>query len=444
MKISPLLTDLYQLTMLQGYFEHGIRQQAVFEFFVRDLEKRNFLIAVGLEQVISFLEELEFSKDEIDWLKKTGIFKDDFLDYLKELRFSGDIYAMPEGTVFFKNEPILQVCAPIDQAQLIETRIINILHYQTLVASKAIRMHFAAPKKQFIDFGLRRAHGAEAGLFAARASYIAGFSGTSTVLAGKIYGIPIFGTMAHSFIQAHEREEEAFLNFAESMPENVILLIDTYNTIKAAYKVVKIASVLKKKGIEIKGVRLDSGDLVSLSKQVRKILDENGLRHVRIVSSGNLDEYAIKRLYESGAPIDGFGIGTLMVTSSDMPYLNCAYKLMEYAGRPKKKRSEGKETWPGRKQVYRCYKDGKMAYDIVCLKDELSEGKELLKKYMECGKRTQGLPSIHEIRDYVMAQLDELPGYLKSLDKEREYPVFISEGLRRCSEELNRIIDEAD
>ena len=445
MKTSALLTDLYQLTMIQGYFDHDMHETAVFEFFVRDLGKRNFLISAGLEQLLYFLQELHFSSEEIDWLRKTALFKDEFLDYLKQFSFSGDVYAMPEGTVFFKNEPVVQICAPIPEAQLVETRLINILHYQILVASKAVRMRFAAPGKQFVDFGLRRAHAAEAGLFAARASYIAGFAGTSTVLAGKLYGIPIFGTMAHSFIQAHEKEEDAFIHFAESMPKNVVLLIDTYDSIKAVHKVIKIAPLLQKKGIKIRGIRIDSGDLVALSKKIRRLLDENGLNDVRIITSGSLDEYTIRELYTSEAPIDSFGVGTKMVTSSDMPYLNCAYKLMEYKGKPRKKRSEGKETWPGQKQVYRFYEDNRMKYDIMSLKDEAIEGgKSLLKKYMSGGQITERLPSIHEIRDYVSSQLEEMPEFLKSLEKTKEYPVIISEGLKRCSEKLNRWIDEAE
>ena len=445
MKTSTLLTDLYQLTMLQGYFDHDMYETAVFEFFVRDLDKRNFLLSVGLEQVLYFLQDLRFSSEDIDWLRKTALFKDEFLDYLRQFRFSGDVYAMPEGTVFFKNEPVIQICAPIPEAQLVETRLINILHYQILVASKAVRMRFAAPGKQFVDFGLRRAHAAEAGLFAARASYIAGFAGTSTVLAGKVYGIPVFGTMAHSFVQAHEKEEEAFIHFAESMPQNVVLLIDTYDPIKAVHKIIKMAPSLQKRGIKIRGIRIDSGDLVALSKDIRKLLDENGLGNVRIITSGNLDEYVIKKLYSSNAPIDSFGIGTKMVTSNDMPYLNCAYKLMEYKGKPRKKRSQGKETWPGQKQVYRFYKEDKMSYDMMSLKDEpVAQGKPLLKRYMSKGQIIEKLPSIHEIRDYVSAQLDELPDFLKDLEKTDEYPVLISEGLKRCSEELNRWIDEAE
>ncbi len=440
-KESLLLTDLYQLTMLQAYFDHGITKNAVFEFFVRDLDKRKFLIATGLEQVITFLENLKFSADDIDWLKKTGLFKSDFLDYLRELKFEGSVYAMPEGTIFFSNEPILQISAPITQAQLVETRIINMLHYQTLVASKAIRMHFAAPGKQFIDFGLRRAHGAEAGLLAARASYIAGFAGTSTVLAGKSFGIPIFGTMAHSFVQAHDTEIAAFMNFAESMPNNVIILIDTYDTLRAINKLIKIAPILKKRGITIKGVRLDSGDLIILSKKVRKILDKNGLKNVRIITSGNLDEYALKKIYDAGAPVDSFGIGTIMVTSSDMPYLNCAYKLMEYNGIPKKKRSEGKETWPGQKQVYRYYKNGNISYDIIAMRDEIFDGEPLLKLFMKNGTKIESLPSINQIREYVMEQIKHIPDYLKDLKKtDKQYPVIISDKLKKCSDNLDKLI----
>lgn len=441
-KESALLTDLYQLTMLQGYFDHGMEKNAIFEFFVRDLGKRSFLISAGLEQVLSFLEELHFSDEEIDWLKGMNVFKDEFLDYLREFRFEGDLYAMPEGTVFFQDEPILQISAPIPQAQLVETRIINILHYQTLVASKAVRMHFAAPGKQFIDFGLRRAHGFEAGLLAARASYIAGFAGTSTVLAAKEFNIPVFGTMAHSFIQAHDNETDAFIHFAESMPDNVILLIDTYDTLKAVNKVVKIVPLLKEKGINIRGVRLDSGDLITLSKKVRKILDKNGLKNIRIITSGSLDEFSLKTFHDAGAPIDSFGIGTLMVTSSDMPYLNCAYKLMEYNGIPRKKRSEGKETWPAQKQVYRYYEnDGKlMSYDIITLRDEPAHGRPLLKQYMKSGKKTKRLPSIHEIREYVMQQIKQLPDYLKELKKTKDYPVIISDTLKEYSKKLDTLI----
>ncbi|MGC2047110.1 MAG: nicotinate phosphoribosyltransferase, partial [Gallionella sp.] len=268
---SALLTDLYQLTMMQGYHDAGMEDIAVFEFFVRKLRPgRGFLMAAGLEQSLQFLEGLHFSSEELAWLATTGHFSNGFLASLETLRFTGDVHAMPEGTIFFPNEPILRVTAPIAQAQLVETRLINLLHFQSLIASKAARMVLMAPDKLLVDFGLRRAHGAEAGLLAARASYIAGFSGTATVQAGLQFGIPLFGTMAHSFVQAHTDESLAFEHFARAQPENVVLLIDTYDTEAAARKVVALAPRLERDGIRIKGVRIDSGDLADHARQVRK------------------------------------------------------------------------------------------------------------------------------------------------------------------------------
>ena len=281
---SALLTDLYMLTMLQGFFHEGMEAPATYEFFVRDLPpERGFLLAAGLEQVLQYLEALHFSEQEIAWLASTERFNQDFVDYLAKLRFTGDVYAMPEGTVFFPNEPILRVTAPIPQAQFIETRVINLLHFQTLLASKAARCVLVAPDKLLVDFGLRRAHGAEAGLFAARAAYLAGFGGTATVLAGKEYDIPIFGTMAHSFVQAHDSEPAAFEGFAHAQPDNVVLLIDTYDTEAGARKVVEVAPRLKAEGIVIKGVRLDSGNLAEHARKVRKILNEGGLSRTNIL-----------------------------------------------------------------------------------------------------------------------------------------------------------------
>ncbi len=342
---SVLLTDLYQLNMMQAYLDRGETKAAVFEFFVRKLPRdRGFLIAAGLEQVLGFLAQLRFTREELDWLANTGRFGKNFLDHLADLRFTGDVHAMPEGTVFFADEPILRVTAPLPQAQLVETRVINLLQFQSMIAAKAARMVLAAPGKRLVDFGLRRAHGAEAGIMAARASYIAGFAGTATVLADKRFGIPIFGTMAHSYIQIHDDETQAFENFARARPKNLILLIDTYDTEAAARKVVALAPELKAAGISIAGVRLDSGDLIALSNKVRRILDEGGLTEVTIFASGGIDETIIRDIIRSGAPIDGFGIGSSLTTSSDAPGLDCVYKLEEYAGLPRRKRSAGKET----------------------------------------------------------------------------------------------------
>lgn len=284
---SLLLTDLYQLYMLQAYLDEGLTETAVFEFFVRKLPKnRSFLVAAGLEQALEFLEHLSFSAVELEWLAGTGRFSPALIDYLSSLDFTGDVDAMPEGTVFFENEPVFRLTAPLPIAQLVETRLVNLLQFQTLIASKATRMVAVAQGKQLVDFGLRRAHGAEAGLLAARASYLAGFAGTATVLAGLHFDVPIFGTMAHSFIQAHEEETAAFINFARARPHNLVLLLDTYDTEKAARKVVELAPVLASEGIQLFGVRLDSGDMAALSKNIRRMFDENGLKDVRILASG--------------------------------------------------------------------------------------------------------------------------------------------------------------
>ncbi|MCX7892250.1 MAG: nicotinate phosphoribosyltransferase, partial [Burkholderiales bacterium] len=330
---SPLLTDLYQLTMLQAYFAAGMRDTAVFELFVRKLPAgRNFLMAAGLEPALEFIAGVRFAEEELDWVERSGLFRPGFAAELAGLRFTGDVHAMPEGTVFFANEPILRVTAPLPEAQLLETRLLNIVHYQTLVASKAARTVLAARGKRLVDFGLRRAHGAEAGLGAARASYIAGFAGTATAIAGPMLGIPVFGTMAHSFVQAHDEETDAFAHFASVFPRNAVLLIDTYDTVAAAKKVAALAPRLAARGIAVRGVRLDSGDLATLAREVRGVLDAAGLRDAIVFASGNLDEYRVAELVDGGAPIDSFGIGTSLATSSDAPFLDMVYKLQEYGG----------------------------------------------------------------------------------------------------------------
>lgn len=438
---SPLLTDLYQLNMLQAYLDHGQTDTAVFEFFVRRLPaRRGFLMAAGLQQALEFLENLQFSNEEIDWLRESHRFSDRVVDYLARLRFSGDVDAMPEGSVFFENEPIIRVTAPLPQAQLVESRLINILHFQSLIASKAARMVLAAPGKQLVDFGLRRAHGAEAGLMAARASYLAGFDGTATVLAGKDFGIPIFGTMAHSFIQAHDDETAAFSAFAHSRPDNLVLLIDTYDTEAAARKVVKLAPRLKEAGIAVRAVRLDSGDLIALSKLVRRILDDGDLRDVTIFASGGLDEDDLVRMAEANAPIDGFGVGTSLATSSDAPALDCAYKLQEYAGIARRKRSAGKVTWPGRKQVWRSFgDDGRMTGDVLALLDDRQAGEPLLVPVMRGGQRLAAPPKLADIRQKVAHGLAQLPEPLRRLSGgTAAFPVTVAAGLRALAEQVDR------
>jgi nicotinate phosphoribosyltransferase len=345
---------------------------------------------------------------------------------------------MPEGTVFFADEPILRVAAPLPQAQLVETRLINILHFQSLIASKAARMMLAAPGKPLVDFGLRRAHGGEAGVMAARASYIAGFAGTATVLAEKRFGIPTFGTMAHSFIQAYDDETVAFEEFAQSRPENLTLLIDTYDTEAAARKVVALAPRLKTRGITIRNVRLDSGDLIALSRSVRRILDDGGLAAVGIFASGGLDEGHLAEMLQAGAPIDGFGVGTSLTTSSDVPALDCAYKLQEYAGLARRKRSTGKATWPGRKQVWRRLgPDGRMAGDVISLESDQQSGEPLLQLVMRDGRRIAPSPTLAEIRARAAADLARLPEPLGRLEPQGSYPVRVADALVRLAAEVD-------
>jgi nicotinate phosphoribosyltransferase len=435
---SVLLIDLYQLTMLQGYYDCAFEEEAVFEFFVRKLPQcRNFLIAMGLEQVLNFLEDLRFSEDELDWLRNCGRFRKDFVDYLADFRFTGDVLAMPEGTIFFPNEPILRVTAPMPLAQLVESRLINLLQFQTLIASKAVRCVLAASGKLLVDFGMRRAHGAEAALLAARASYVAGFDGSATVLAGMLFDIPIYGTMAHSFVQAHDDEVESFQHFAAANPNNVVLLLDTYDTEVAAEKTVELARQLTSQGILIKGVRLDSGDLAEHARRVRSILDRGGLSDVTIFASGNLDENKLQEFTASEAPIDGYGIGSRLDVSSDAPYLDCAYKLQEYAGQARRKRSEGKATWPGRKQVYRQYRGGIMTGDVVTLEGDAPSGDALLEPMMLRGSRLEPRLDAADLRQRVVSNLSTLPEALRSLDLAAAYPVEISRTLRRLAVDLD-------
>ncbi|MDJ0639471.1 MAG: nicotinate phosphoribosyltransferase [Paracoccaceae bacterium] len=442
---SFLLTDLYQLAMMQAYHEAGETGTAVFEFFVRRLPAgRNFLVAAGLEQALGFLENLRPNDDELAWLADSGHFSRDLIDRLRTFRFTGDVHAMPEGTVFFPDEPILRVTAPLPEAQYVETRLINLLHFQTLIASKAARMVQVAGGRTLVDFGLRRAHGAEAGLLAARASYISGFSGSANVLAEQMFGVPAFGTMAHSFVQAFDNEPAAFEAFAKARPERLVLLIDTYDTEEGARQVVALAPKLRKLGIEVSAVRLDSGDLGALAKSVREILDAGGLSNVTIFASGGLDETKIAHLLAGGAPIDGFGVGTSLTTSSDAPALDCAYKLQEYAGQARRKRSEGKATWPGRKQVWRRVDGaGTMVGDIVTTEDDPQEGKPLLEPVMRDGHRLAPPTSLTAIRAYAAEQIESLPEDLRGLEKAPPYEVRISDSLRALAAEVDRFIDRA-
>jgi nicotinate phosphoribosyltransferase len=437
---SGLLTDLYQLTMLDAYLAADMHQTAVFEFFVRRMPgNRNFLVFAGLEQLLQFLDRLRFHDDEIAWLESTGRFTQDLLEYLADFRFSGEVRAMREGTVFFANEPVVQIIAPLPEAQLVETRLINLIHFQTLIASKAARCVLAAPGRQLVDFGLRRAHGAEAGLLAARASYLAGFAGTSTVLAEAEFGIPAFGTMAHSFVQAHDKESEAFEHFARMYPEGSVLLIDTYDTLEAAHKVTELVSRLRPEGIRVRGVRLDSGDLAALATEVRRILDDGGCDDVSIFCSGSVDEYLLARDFP-GVPADGFGIGTRLDVSADAPYLDCAYKIQEYAGVPRRKKSAGKATWPGRKQVFRRYRDdGIMDGDRLAGADEDCRGSALLDGVMSAGRSIGSGHDLVAAREYAAIQLAALPEALRDPLGKGTYRVEVSQRLRDLAERMDRM-----
>jgi len=439
---SALLTDFYQLTMMKSYFETGMQEVAAFEFFVRKLPAtRNFFLAAGLEPVLGFLEGLRFEADELEWLAARPGFPPDFIDWLAGLRFTGDVDAMPEGTVFYPDEPILRVAAPLPQAQLVETRLVALLHFCSAIASKAARMVLAAPGRLLVDFGLRRAHGAEAGLLAARSAYLAGFGGTATVLAGRRYGIPLYGTMAHSFVQAHGDENAAFTAFARGHPGNTTLLVDTYDTEAGARKVAALMPLFRREGLGVNAVRLDSGDLGEHARRVRRILDEAGCADVRIFASGGLDEHELARL--ATAPIDGYGVGTSLTTSSDAPGLDCAYKLQEYAGVARRKRSEGKATWPGRKQVFRSVDaDGRMARDLLALEGERHPGTPLLEPVMRGGARVVPAPSLDAVRQRARDQLAQLPDSVRGLERALQpYPVDVAPEVATLAREVDRRAD---
>ncbi len=421
MNATGLCTDLYELTMAQSYLEHNKTGKAVFSLFARKLpQNRNFLVSCGLETLIKALGEFRFGDEELKYLKSLRRFSDSFLDFLREYEFRGDLYAVPEGRIVFQNEPLVQLEGSLPEVQLLETLVINVIHFQTLIASKAVRSYLVAGGRSLVDFGFRRAHGLEAGIYSARASYIAGFAGTSNLEAGRRFGIPVFGTVAHSYIMVFDSEEEAFRAFYKSFPENTVLLLDTYDTIEAVKKAIKLAQ----EGVKFVGVRLDSGDILSLSREVRKMLDEAGLKEVKIIVSGGVDEYKIEEWLSEGAPIDAFGVGTKFITSADAPYLDMAYKLVEYEGKPKVKTSPGKRTFPYKRQVVRFYEGGKMHHDEVVLHNSKTEGEKLVREVIRDGTLVEKLPTLEEIRNTLLEDIEKLPDPLKALKKE-EYEVII-------------------
>src|SRR6266852_3011494 len=369
---AALIVDLYELTMAASYFAIGYNDAACFSLTIRRMPpRRGFLVAAGLERLLEALEDYRFEPPALDYLDSLRIFAPEFLGFLGSMRFTGEVFAMPEGSIFFAEEPILEIHAPLIEAQLLETLVINQIGMASLIASKAARCVLAAAGRRLIDFGLRRSQGVDAGLIAARSSYLAGFAGTSNVLAGRRYGIPVYGTMAHSYIMAHEREREAFEHFVALFPRLSTLLVDTYDTIRGVENAAAVARDLRDKGFKLQAVRLDSGDLADLSIKARRILDQSGLNDVSIFASGNLDEYRIRELIRAGAPIDAFGVGTAMVVSADAPSLDFAYKLAEYRGVPRLKTSLNKVTLPGRKQWFRAFNaNGGFYADMIGLADE--------------------------------------------------------------------------
>jgi nicotinate phosphoribosyltransferase len=439
-RAGPLFTDLYELTMAAGYFAHRVFDAATFSLYIRDVySTRNFFVAAGLEQVLDELAGFRFSDDDIDYLKITGRFSTDFLAFLKQLCFTGNVYAMPEGTVFFANEPVLEVTAPIIEAQLLETFLLNAVGFQTMIASKAARCIHAAAGRPLIDFSLRRTQGQDAGLKVARSTFIAGFTATSNVLAGKIYGIPISGTMAHSYVGAFDSERDAFFAYSETFPDHCIFLIDTYDTLEGAKNAAAVAREMKKKGHTLLGVRLDSGDTVTLSQGVRKILDDAGLHDVKIIASSGFDEFKIARVLSEGALIDAFGVGTKVGVSADAPFVDVVYKMVRFHDRDVRKLSPGKVTLAGEKQVFRG-KDarGYFVEDILGVRDErISEGEPLLEKVMEHGNVLHPHPALEEIRKRFELNFSRLDEKYKSIHDRAVYPVKLSTRLQDLQKETS-------
>jgi nicotinate phosphoribosyltransferase len=433
---ATLLTDLYELTMAASYFRHEMNERSTFDLFVRHLPKRrNFLIACGLEQALEYLEELHFDDEAIGYLRSLEMFDDDFLDFLRELRFTGDVHAVLEGDAVFAGEPMMRVTAPLPQAQIVESFLLNCVAFQTMIASKAARVSIACRGRDFVDFSLRRDHGADAALKAARAAYIAGAAATSNVLAGHAYGIPVNGTMAHSYVMAFDREIDAFRSFARDFPDRAVLLIDTFDVEEGARRAAKVANELASEGVRLVGVRIDSGDIAHLSRSVRKILDEAGLRDTQVFLSGDLDEYRIAELVDEGVPVDAFGVGTQLGVSGDEPSLGGVYKLVADSKGPRIKLSAGKVTLPGCKQVWRHEREGIIDHDVIALEHEDFPGaRPILQAVMSGGRRVFESESLAATRRRFSTTLASLPPALKSLTRPTEYRVERSSRLQELIE----------
>ena len=434
-----LLTDLYEITMAASYFENAMADSATFSLFIRKFPPdRTYFVAAGLQDFLDFAAGFHFSDSDLAYLKESGTFSDAFLNYLKDMRFTGSIRAIAEGEIFFDNEPILEVTAPIVEAQILETFAINTINLQSMIATKAARCIHAASGRRLVDFSLRRTQGTDAGLKVARSSYIAGFVATSNVLAGKLYGIPITGTMAHSYISSFGDELEAYRAYARSFPDKTILLIDTYDTVAGARKATIVGQEMARQGHRLVGVRLDSGDMAQLSQQVRKILDDAGLDDTEVFASSSFDEYKIARTITEGAMIDAFGVGTKMGVSSDAPYFDMVYKLVQYGKRPIMKLSTGKINLPGEKQVFRrTDAKGRFTEDVIGARDEtIEDARPLLEPVMRDGRLLRPHPSLEEIRARFGKNFELLDDAYKALEGAPSYPVRLSAKLKALHDTL--------
>lgn len=437
---KAIFVDLYELTMAQAYFDREMFAPATFSLFIREYPpNRGYFVSAGAEDVVEYLESFRYSDEDLTYLRSLGLFSNEFLDYLADIRFTGNVHAIPEGRLFFKDEPIVEVTAPIIEAQLAETYIINAINLPVTIASKAARCYHAAAGRGLVDFSLRRTQGADAGMTVARSSYIAGFNATSNVAAGRLYGLPTSGTMAHSFVMSFEEEIESFRAFARTFGDQTVLLIDTYDTLVGAEKAVAVAREMKSHGRSLRGVRLDSGDMVDLSRKVRRILDDAGCGNVEIFASGGYDEYKIARSIADGAKIGAFGVGTKMGVSADTPYTDIAYKLVQYDERPVLKLSSGKKSLVAEKQVFRRQRNGRYRGDTIALRDEDLDGEALLVPMMKDGSRLLDPEPVAPIRDRFMQEFPRFDESVRAIEKAEHYPVDISDELQALQE---RIVEE--
>ena len=442
-----IMTDLYELTMAASYFEQNMFAPATFSLMVREYpSKRSYLVCAGLDYLLDYLESFHFRPDDLEYLEQTSIFPVKFLQFLETVRFTGEVRAVPEGRIAFRDEPLVEITAPVMQAQLVETFAINSINLSTLVATKASRCYYAAGDRRLVDFSLRRTHGMDAGLIVARSSFIGGFIGSSNVQAGKIYGLPIYGTMAHSYVESFDREIDSFRAFAKSFPDNTILLIDTYDTLAGARKAVTVAREMRQAGHTLRAVRLDSGDMVQLSQQVREIFDESGLPEVKIFASGGFDEFKIQQILSAGAIVDAFGVGTKMGVSADAPYLDMAYKMVMYDTRPVMKLSSGKVSLAGPKQVFRQRDEqGFLKGDLIGLRDEkVADSESLLETVMQDGKRLLPPAPLPKIQERFREEFNLLPDTYKNLRGNPNYPVQITPHLQELQDQVRRQIGEKE